>query len=177
MANELATLQARVARLEAAEACRSAFNEYLYYLDGGLVEDLLGVFDADAQLEVMNFPPGSGQDLTYSGRDEMRTLYAAFAGEGTRHHAANVSLSVAEDASRVDLSAYFLTAIPFGLTGGIYEASLAPVDGRWRITSLRIASTWGWSIPQEAPPFLAEPLAAGTLRGGRPAGSGPGVRR
>jgi G:T/U-mismatch repair DNA glycosylase len=41
-------------------------------------------------------------------------------------------------------------------------------DGAWLIARLRISSTWGWVLPQEAPPFLAEHLGAGTLRGGRP---------
>ena len=33
---------------------------------------------------------------------------------------------------------------------------------------LRIASTWGWSIPQEKPPYLSEHQGKGALRDGRP---------
>ena len=40
---------------------------------------------------------------------------------------------------------------------------------RMRIARLEARdSTWGWVVPQETPPFLAEHLGAGTLRGGRP---------
>ena len=47
MSDELAALRARVERLESREACMSTFNEYLHYLDGGHVEDLLQVDVAD----------------------------------------------------------------------------------------------------------------------------------
>lgn len=39
--DELADLRVRVERCEAIEACRSRFNEYLYYLDGGHLEKLI----------------------------------------------------------------------------------------------------------------------------------------
>ena len=86
----------------------------------------------------------------------------------SRHHSANVSVNVNEGATRADLSAYFLTALNYGLTGGVYEATLELRDDEWLLTWMRISSSWGWVVPQKNPPFLADHLGAGTLRGGRP---------
>ena len=172
MVGELADLRARVQRCEAIEACRGRFNEYLYYLDGGHLEDLIDLFADGIRLELMNFPPGTGNDLRYTGRDEIRSLYAAFVGEGARHHSANVSIVPSEALDRVEMIAYFHTALEYGLTGGIYELQLEPRLATWHITRMRISSTWGWAIPHSDPPYLKEPFGAGTLRDGRPPTSG-----
>jgi hypothetical protein len=169
--SEFAELRRRVDRLEAIESCRCRFNEYLYYLDSGHLEDLMGLFAADSRLELMNFPPGTGNDPHFTGDDEIRKLYAAFVGEGARHHSANVSVVVNEALDRAEMIAYFQTTLEFALTGGIYELELQPRDAGWQITRMRISSTWGWSVPHSDPPFLKEPFAAGTLRDGRPPGS------
>ncbi len=168
---QLAELRERVQRCEAVEACRLRFNEYLYHLDAGHLDELMALFSDDVRLELMNFPPGSGRDPHYTGRDEVRGLYAAYAGEGARHHSANVSIALDESGERAELTAYFHTVLAHALTGGVYEARLEPRDGSWRITWLRIASSWGWTVPHTEPPFLKEPFAAGTLREGRPATS------
>ena len=169
--DEFASLRARVERIEAVEACRGRFNAYLYYLDGGHLDDLLGLFADDARLELQNFPPGSGGNLHYTGPDEIRGLYAAFVGEGARHHSANVSIVPSEALDRVEMTAYFLTAIEYTLTGGIYELQLQPGHASWQISRMRISSTWGWAVPHSDPPFLKEPFSAGTLRDGRPPAS------
>jgi hypothetical protein len=166
--SELAALRLQLRRFETIETCRSRFNEYLYYLDGGHLEDLLGLFAGGARLELMNFPPGTGGNLHYTGRDEIRTLYSAFAGEGARHHSANVSVVPSESLDRAELIAYFQTVVEFGLTGGIYELQLELRSEVWQITRMRISSTWGWAIPHSDPPYLNEPFGAGTLRDGRP---------
>jgi hypothetical protein len=165
---ELEALRARVERCEAIEACRGRFNEYLYYLDGGHLDDLIDLFAEDGRLELMNFPPGTGNDLQYTGLAEIRELYAAFVGEGARHHSANVSVAVSEASDRAELTAYFQTTVEYGLTGGIYELRLEPRPTVWKITRMRISSTWGWAIPHTDPPYLKEPFGAGTLRNGRP---------
>jgi hypothetical protein len=162
IASELADLRARVRRCEAIEVCRGRFNEYLYYLDGGHLEDLIDLFGDDIRLELMNFPPGTGGDLHYTGLDEIRKLYAAFIGEGARHHSANVSVVLNEAVDRADMIAYFQTALEYALTGGIYELQLEPRLATWKITRMRISSTWGWAIPHSDPPFLTEPLGAST---------------
>jgi hypothetical protein len=169
LSDPLAGLLARIERLEAREACQTTFNEYLHYVDGGFTEDLLDVFSQDAHLEVVNFPPGSGNDIEFRGREEIRPLYAAYAGSPSRHHLANVTISVHESRKQADLSAYFLTTVPYGITGGIYEAAIEDQDDRWRIAWLRISSTHGWALTPDEPPYLSEALGAGTLRGGRPA--------
>ena len=167
-ADELADLRVRVERCEAIDTCRNRFNEYLYFLDSGHLEELIGLFAEDARLELMNFPPGTGRNRQYAGLGEIRDLYAAFAGEGARHHSANVSVVVSKEGDRAELIAYFHTTLEYALTGGIYELKLERVGDCWRITWMRISSTWGWSVPHTDPPFLKEPFAAGTLRDGRP---------
>jgi hypothetical protein len=169
---EVADLRRRLERIEAIEACRSRFNAYLYYLDGGHLEELLGLFAGDALLELMDFPPGTGGALRYRGAEEIRGLYAAFVGEGARHHSANVSVVASASLDRVELTAYFHTALEYGLTGGIYELQLRARDDVWEIARMRISSTWGWAVPHTDPPFLKAPFGAGTLRGGRPPSSG-----
>jgi len=166
--DDFANLRRRVERIEAIEACRGRFNEYLYYLDAGHLEDLLGLFADDARLELQNFPPGSGGNLLYTGPDEIRNLYAAFVGEGARHHSANVSVVPSEALDQVEVTAYFQTAIEYTLTGGIYELQLQPRLANWQISRMRISSTWGWAVPHSDPPFLKEAFGAGTLRDGRP---------
>jgi hypothetical protein len=168
MTGELAELRARVGRCEAIEICRGRFNEYLYYLDGGHLEDLMSLFADGARLELMNFPPGKGKDLDYTGLDEIQKLYAAFIGEGARHHSANVSVVLNEASDRAEMIAYFQTAVEYALTGGIYEVELEPRLETWKIARMRISSTWGWAVPHSDPPFLKEPFGAGTLRNGRP---------
>ncbi len=171
--DEIADLRRRVERIEAIETCRSRFNAYLYHLDAGHVDDLIGLFADDARLQLMNFPPGTGGDLLYTGLDDIRGLYTAFAGEGARHHSANVSVVTSEALDHVEITAYFHTAIEYTLTGGIYELQLQPRSDTWQITRMRISSTWGWAVPHTDPPFLKEPFSAGTLRNGHPPSSDP----
>ena len=166
---ELQELRARVERCEAIEACRARFNEYLYYLDAGHVDELMSLFADDILLELRNFPPGSGRDVDYTGLAPVRELYDAFAGEGARHHSANVTVALGETGDAAEVTAYFHTVLEYALTGGIYELRLEPRGGAWQIARMRISSTWGWRVPHEDPAFLNEPFAAGTLRDGRPA--------
>ena len=171
-AAELAALRARVDRIEAVEDARRHFNAYLYFLDAGHVDDLVRLFAEDARLELQNFPPGTGGNLVYAGPTEIRGLYEAFAGEGARHHSANVSVVVGDAPDRVEVTAYFLTSVVYTLTGGLYELRLERGESGWRISRMRISSTWGWSIPHTDPPFLKEVFGAGTLRDGRPPSAG-----
>lgn len=168
MSDVLEELLARVARIEAKEACISTFNEYLHYLDGEFVEDLLGLFTEDGRLEIIDYPPGTGVNVECNGREEIRPIYEDHRGIMTRHHSANIAVNVRPDGKTADMSAYFMTAVNYGVTGGIYEAIFELVDGKWLFTRLRISSNWGWMVLQEYPPFLAKSLGAGTLRDGRP---------
>jgi hypothetical protein len=126
------------------------------------------LFAPGAHVEVMNYPPGNGENLDLQNHEQIAALYEEHHGTLSRHHAADVSVNVSRDIQSAELGAYFVTALTYGLTGGIYEARFEARDGSWLIARLRISSTWGWVVPQEAPPFLAEHLGAGTLRGGRP---------
>jgi hypothetical protein len=166
--DENVELRSRIARLEAREACVSSFNEYLHHLDAVYTDELLAVFAADAHLDVVNFPPGSGRNLAFDGRDAIRKLYEKVPAGISRHHSANVTVAVRPDAQEAELSAYFITSSAYGFGGGLYQGTLAPADGRWCFTRLRIVSTWGWVLPQETPPYLSEHLGLGALRDGRP---------
>ena len=168
MSDEIRELKARLARLEAKEACVSKFNEYLYSVDGERPDDVLNVFAPDAELELMNFPPGSGQDMKFRGRAEIEPLYTSMAGIIHRHHTANVSINVHKDCSEADLSAYLFTVVKHLLTGGMYEAKFTQKNGTWFISYMRITSTWGWTVPGDTPAFLDEAFSAGTMREGRP---------
>ena len=168
MSDEIGELKARLARLEAKDACVSKFNEYLYSVDGERPDDVLNVFAPDAELELMNFPPGSGQNMKFHGRTEIEPIYSSMAGIRHRHHTANVSVTVQKDGTSADLSAYLYTVMNHLLTGGIYEAKFKLTGGTWFISYMRITSTWGWTTPGDVPPFLDEAFGAGTMREGRP---------
>jgi len=166
--DELAELRARIERLEAKEACLSTFNEYLHHLDGDHLEDLMAIFAPDATLDVIDFPPGTGKDLHFAGRDEIRPLYDSHHGGMGRHHSANVTVNVEGD--RAELSAYFATSGAYAWGGGVYQLALRPYPdaGKWLIQEMRIVSTWGWRLKSDEPPYLANALGQGALREGRP---------
>ena len=161
-------LEARITRLESKECVLSSFHEYLHFLDAGLVDDLMQVFAQDAELHVINFPPGSGKDLHFSGVEEIRGLYDRHPPGIGRHHSANVTVNVAMDSQSAELSAYFITSGSFGFGGGLYQATLQPGMLRWQFHEMHIVSTWGWVVPTDAEPYLAEHLGTGALREGRP---------
>ena len=168
MPNELDELRRRLDRLEAREACVSTFNEYLHYLDADYVDDLLQVFAPDAELNVIDFPPGTNEDLHFKGRAEIRPLYAAHDSGIGRHHSANVTVNPAPDAQSAELSAYFITSGPFQFGGGLYQIELKPGADRWLFHRMNIVSTWGWRVETGTEPYLAKALGHGALRGGRP---------
>lgn len=167
------SLEARIARLEAAEAVRRTFNRYLWFLDGGKIDDLLAVFAEDAVMEAMNYPPGSGNDLRFETRAKIAEIYRPLKPGAFRHNSTNISIAVADDARSASITAYFLTAKPDGIQGGVYEGTMrACTDdpaGVWEIVTWRVASQWGWDVAHQQPTY-ANPLHAFTLGDGRPAG-------
>ena len=173
----LAATEQRLARLEAKEAVLSTFNEYLYHLDVGYPDELVtAVFTDDAVLDVINFPPGTMNDLLLTGHAEILPLYAdhtiaAPAIQGG-HHASNIAVNVAPDVSSADLSAYFMTSCGgWGIVqGGQYQAVAVPDGDRWRFSRLRIISGWGWGVSRDHVRDLTPTVAADRAwRGGRPA--------
>ncbi|MCZ7527764.1 MAG: nuclear transport factor 2 family protein [Acidimicrobiia bacterium] len=167
--DDLDRLRARVARLEAREEVLDCFREYLYALDGGRVDDLLDVFTEDVTFEAVNFPPGSGETVARAGREALAGLYGRYPASIRRHHAANTSVEVGEGGDTAELSSYYLTTGAYELAGGLYEGTFRRDGGRWRIARWRVTSQWGWRLREERPPYLADPLDRGTMRGGRPA--------
>ena len=151
--SDLDDLRRRVERLEAKEAVLATFNEYLYCLDIGYPGQLVErVFLPEAVLEVINFPPGSMDDLRFEGRDGILPLYDEHTvGEpllAGGHHAVNIGINVAPDLSGAELSAYFLTAGPTrpSVQGGMYQVIMRPVDrgAVWQVERMKIISSWGW---------------------------------
>ena len=92
MSDEIAEIKARLARLEAKEAVSSKFNEYLYYVDGENFDGVFTVFSPDIKLELMNFPPGSGQDMVLDGLDAVKPIYLSQEGIRHRHHTMNLTI-------------------------------------------------------------------------------------
>ena len=149
MSDELQSLKARIARLEAKEAVLSAFNRYLYSLDTGFGDDILDCYTDDAVLDVPNFPGAGGDDLHFEGRAEIAPLYAPYGNspKGIRggHHSANIAINVASDLRSAEVTAYFMTNTANGVQGGRYEGVMRPgTDGQWRWRTLAITSAWGW---------------------------------
>jgi hypothetical protein len=179
LAARLEAAEQRLARLDAKEAVLATFHQYLYCLDVGYPDELVsGVFTSDAVLEVINFPPGSRQDLVLTGHDEILPLYT----EHTRtapaiqggHHASNIAVDVAADASVAHLSAYFMTSVgtSASLQGGQYQGEAVADDDRWRFRRFRILSGWGWRVGRDAVRAITEPISADRAwRGARPAGT------
>ena len=146
---ELVDLRRRVARLEAKEAVLATFNSYTYLMDVGHPELVEQVFAGDAELQLVNFPPGSQTDSTLTG-EQIRRLYDDHAPEAQwvkgGHHTTNIGVQVADDLSSAELSAYFMTSTPKGVQGGQYRVRLVPTDGgRWLVSAMQIASGWGWT--------------------------------
>lgn len=168
MADAIDELRRRLDRLEAREACMSSFNEYLHYLDGDFTDELMQVFAPDAELNVIDFPPGTGKDLHLRGCEQIRRLYAEHRAGIGRHHSANVSVNPSPDGTSAELSAYFITSGPFQFGGGVYQVELRAAPERWLFQRMNIVSTWGWRIEGDAEPYLAKALGAGAWRAGRP---------
>jgi hypothetical protein len=173
----VAALERRVRVLEIREACQSTFHEYLYLMDVGYADEIVpAVFTADAVLEVVNFPPGSGQDLHLVGHDGITPLYD----DHTRwapsvrggHHTSNVSITVADDLAHAELSAYMLTAGAgrASVQGGQYQGRFREdVDGTWRLERFWIISGWGWTVAEASATRITEPVGAERAqRGARP---------
>jgi hypothetical protein len=179
LAARLAAAEQRLARLEAKDAVVATFNHYLYCLDVGYPDELVpGVFTTDAVLEVLNFPPGTMQDLVLTGHGEILPLYTdhtrtAPAIQGG-HHASNIAVDVAPDASSAQLSAYFMTSVGTyaSLQGGQYQGEAVPDGDRWRFRRFRIISGWGWRVGRDGVRPITETVAAERAwRGARPAGA------
>jgi hypothetical protein len=172
MEAELTDLRARVARLEAAEEVRSVLHRYACLVDIGLLDELVTeVLAPDVALHLINFPPGDQGDVELSGADEVRALYGQWTPETPMltggHHLTNLNVTVSEDAGTAEASAYHLfTGLPLA-QGGLYQARLALLDGRWKIVEMNIVSTWGW-VPTAAEPVTEALAPSRAWRDGRP---------
>ncbi|NJO38004.1 MAG: DUF1499 domain-containing protein, partial [Rhizobiales bacterium] len=102
------------------------FNRYLYFMDGGRTDELLAVFGDDVSMQATNYPPGTGGTLEFEGRAALAELYRPLTAGAFRHNSTNVSIAVADDARSASLTAYFVTALPDVIQGGVYEGTLRP---------------------------------------------------
>ena len=165
-------LEKRVARLEATEAVRYAFNRYFHAIDNNNIDLLINeVFTKNVVLEVANYPPGSGQNLLLDTKEKIRAVYGPIKADGHRHNATNVSVVVNKSATKAQVTAYFVTTMAWGNQGGVYEATFVPDDdGTWKAKHWLVSSQWGWRLADagmELPaPYLYEPPSVGTNHGG-----------
>lgn len=169
---DLAALERRLARVEAIEAVRYAFNRYFHAIDNNRIDVLINeVFTADATVEIANYPPGSGRNHVLTGEKAIRAIYEPIPADGHRHNSSNTSVVVNDDATEAKLTSYFVTTIAWGNQGGIYEATFVPVgDGTWRAKHWLVSSQWGWRLADTSlelpPPYLYEPPSTGSQHGG-----------
>ena len=165
-------LEKRVARLEATEAVRYAFNRYFHAIDNNNIDLLINeVFTKNVVLEVANYPPGSGKNLLLDTEEKIRAVYGPIKADGHRHNATNVSVLVNKSATKAQVTAYFVTTMAWGNQGGVYEATFVPDDdGTWKAKHWLVSSQWGWRLADagmELPaPYLYEPPSVGTKQGG-----------
>jgi len=174
MSDEIAELRARIARLEAEREVQNVFTQYFYYLDVGYPDQLVGLFAPDGVLDVVNFPPGTMNDLHFDGPAAIATLYKRYGERGQfirgGHHSANLTINVAKDLQSADLSAFFMTSggASGSVQGGQYQLTFRPVEGRWKIATMRITSGWGWVAAGE-PKSITDPVPVSKVaRGGGP---------
>ncbi len=170
---ELTELKTRVKRLEAERAVQCTFMEYLYHMDVGYNDGILDIFTDDAHLEVINFPPGTMENLNFKGREQIAPLYTSHSSSTPTlsggHHACNIAINVAPDCSSADLSAYFMTSGgQAALQGGMYQGTLVPDGNKWRFKHYRIVSNWGWRPGGEAEKITDSLPATAAVRGGKP---------
>ena len=172
---EVGALRASLARFEAKDGMEALFHRYLYALDLDRADEVVACFAPDAMLNVLNFPPGSGQDLHLLGPEKIRPLYSRHAGAVEPsikggHHSANVSVAVSDDATSGEVSAFFMTSVGTGgwIQGGMYQLRAQIIDARWLVTEMNIISGWGWATSE--PRAITQPVAASRAwREGRPA--------
>lgn len=161
-------LDARIARLEAAEAVRSVFAQYTQLMDAGHIDELMQVFGPGAELVAMNEPSTGGGTVRRTGHAEIEAHYRALRIGTFRHHATGVSVDVSPDAKVAEISSLFITSYRHALKGGLYEVRLgADAAGAWKIARLHITSSWGWHVADARIDYFGS-FAPMTLRGGRP---------
>lgn len=151
----------RLALLEQRLAVTEHLASYAYCLDFGLLDGVGEHFAADAHLDVINFPPGSGEDKSFDGREAIVEFYRPYvvppAAVRGGHHVTNV---VAEEGSdgRIGFSAYFLTSsqrVTWG-QGGQYRGEIVHEEGRWRYSRLAVIS---WIAESQGTPQPTVPLS------------------
>lgn len=146
-------LEARIARLEAAEAIRSLKARYCDLCDTGYDEDkLASLFVQDAAWD--------GGDLgTFEGLDAIKRFFRhmpkvlSFA----IHHVTNAAVDVSEDATTATGTWYLLQTATTQADGqavwiaGRYQDDFVLVDGEWRFSRIAIATKFftthetGWA--------------------------------
>lgn len=160
-------IEARVARLEAAEAIRGAFAQYTHFMDGGFVDKIIDLFSEDAGFVAKSEPPGTGGTVELNGRSNIGSHYRSLNYGRFRHHTTNTSIDISADAQVGELSSLFITTYRRAIKGGLYELRYGRnVHGQWKIANMHIVSSWGWNVDEDGSYF--EPFSKHTLRDGHP---------
>src|SRR5690625_2748521 len=135
----------RLEQLESRLAVSEHLASYAYCLDFGLLDGVAAHFAGDAHLDVVNFPPGTGDVLAFDGRDAIAAFYSDYVALPSRvqggHHVTNVVAEPGE-AGEVEFSAYFFTSnvrVSWA-QGGQYRGVLARDGAGWHFQRLAVTS-------------------------------------
>lgn len=150
----------RVQQLEQRLAVSEHLASYAYCLDFGLLDGLVAHFADDAHLDVVNFPPGTGDDLAFDGRDAIAAFYSDYVTPPSRvrggHHVSNLVVEAGRD-GELEFSAYFLTSnvrISWA-QGGQYRGAVAFSDQGSRFSRLAVVSWVGEAVDGMRAPEVA----------------------
>jgi hypothetical protein len=141
METDLASLAARVQRLEDLEAVRATVHDYCNCVDRGDFVALGDVFTEDAELELMGL--ARSLDGTFqSRRSIVDDFYARTADPSsytamTGHIATNLQIDL--DGDTATTLGYFFEIVDGLLLIGTYQHRLRRDPDRWRFSLLRIA--------------------------------------
>ena len=171
-----ASLEDRLARLEARAEISTLLNRYAYCYDAGDIENMMSIYSADCVL--VN---GSG---TFIGTDAIRSNYeqAILARMVSFHHLADVEITLSDDVAEGWATGYLHNmAVRDGNPGGTMASCvfhLRKADSGWQVAECRIAVTnqhsYGPPMPRSPVPKVAKPTRPDTVAEllDRPAPSG-----
>ncbi len=143
-----ASLEERVALLEAETDVRDFLTQYAYRWDARDVEGCVSMFSEDAVLITTRG--------TYEGRDAIRANYEGMAagkqpgeGEGSLHRPVNVLVRIEPGLQQAWLAAYWHVVAQVRSLLGNYFMRLVKTDAGWHIADCRIA--WDFYSQHELP--------------------------
>ncbi|HEY4269112.1 MAG TPA: nuclear transport factor 2 family protein [Galbitalea sp.] len=159
-----ASLEARVARIEARHEIQRVLNLYAYAYDAGDIERMMTIYSADCVL--VN---GGG---TFEGLDAIRSNYEqAILERGLAfHHLSDPEIAIDDEIESAWATGYLHNlAVRDGNPGGTMASCvfhLRSIDGAWKVVECRIAvseqHSFGPPYPRKHVPSVLRPTGAET---------------